>query len=362
MPKKSNNAQNWLSLINIDSVYSSDKQRQALSLFAMIAIAIVVLSMLVILNYDVYSPILTISLILVNITITSSTLYFIKTGKLEVVALISMGIVFIMCIALTYTGGKENTGLYWLMFYPVVSFASLGAKHGTWLGSCLLVCCTFILYGPDIGQVNYPEVEKSRFLAAFTLVFVFSFIGEYFRHKSHMDIAGITLEQTQDAYTDQLTGGANRRFITSHFLKLVDENPHEYLPFSILLLDLDNFKAMNDTYGHDFGDTVLIEFTKLLESQFPSSAVKARYGGEEFVVILPNERSQRAAKLADKFRNHVSEHVILTSDKAKVAFTCSIGVAQVNNVAEYDNELKKADEYLYLAKEQGRNKVMSAHS
>ncbi|MBQ4859286.1 GGDEF domain-containing protein [Pseudoalteromonas sp. MMG007] len=362
MPKKSVSTQSWRNLINIDNVYSSDKQRQAFSLFTMIAIAIVVLTILVALNYKIYSPILTVSLIVVNITIICSTVYFVKTGKLEVVALISMLIVFIMCVALTYTGGNENTALYWLMFYPVVSFASLGVKYATWLGSCLLLCCTFILYGPDIGQVSYGDVEKSRFLAGFTLVFVFSFIGEYFRHRSHMNIAGITLEQTQDAYTDQLTGGANRRFITSHFLKLVDENPHEYLPFSILLLDLDNFKALNDTYGHDFGDTVLIEFTKLLESQFPSSAVKARYGGEEFVVILPNERSQHATKLADDFREYVSEYVILNSTKSRVVLTCSIGVAQVNNVAEYEKELKKADEFLYLAKEQGRNKVRSAHN
>ena len=98
MPKRNGNAQSWRNLINIDNVYSSDKQRQAFSLFTMIAIAIVVLTMLVALNYDVYSPILTVSLVVVIITIISSTLYFVKTGKLEVVALISMFIVFIMCV------------------------------------------------------------------------------------------------------------------------------------------------------------------------------------------------------------------------------------------------------------------------
>jgi hypothetical protein len=207
-------------------VYSSDKQRQAFSLFTMIAIAIIVISMLVVFNYTVYSPILTTSLIAVNITLISGTFYFIKTAKLEMVALISMCIVFIMCVALTYTGGKENTALYWLMFYPVVCFASLGVKHGCRLGLGLLLCCSVILYGPDFGQVNYGGIEKSRFLASFTLVFIFSFIGEYFRHKSHLAIADITLAQTQDAYTDQLTGGANRRFITAHFLKLAaSSNP-----------------------------------------------------------------------------------------------------------------------------------------
>ncbi|MCQ8887371.1 GGDEF domain-containing protein [Pseudoalteromonas agarivorans] len=362
MPKKSVTGQSWLSLINIDKVYSSDKQRQAFSLFTMIAIAIIVISMLVVFNYTVYSPILTASLFAVNITLISGTLYFIKTAKLEMVALISMCIVFIMCVALTYTGGKENTALYWLMFYPVVCFASLGVKHGCRLGLGLLLCCSVILYGPDFGQVNYGGIEKSRFLASFTLVFIFSFIGEYFRHKSHLAIADITLAQTQDAYTDQLTGGANRRFITAHFLKLAAKTPENYLPFSILLLDLDYFKRLNDTYGHDFGDTVLIEFTKLLDSQFPNSAVKARYGGEEFVVILPKETAPVATKLADDFRQCVAKQAILTSDNKRIFITCSIGVAQVDNVDHYSRVLKQADEYLYLAKEQGRNKVVSNHT
>lgn len=362
MPKKSAASQSWLSLINIDKVYSSDKQRQAFSLFTMIAIAIIVITMLVVSNYDVYSPILTVSLIAVNITFIMGTVYFIKTAKLEVVALISMGIVFIMCIALTYTGGKENTALYWLMFYPVVCFASLGVSRGALLGASLLVCCTFILYGPDFGQVEYGGVEKSRFLASFTLVFIFSFIGEYFRYKSHMAIADITLSQTQDAYTDQLTGGANRRFITAHFLKLAAKTPENYLPFSVLLLDLDYFKRLNDSYGHDFGDTVLIEFTKLLDSQFPMSCVKARYGGEEFVVILPKETAQAATKIADDFRQCVAKQAISTNDNKRVFITCSIGVAQVNNIDDYSQALKQADENLYKAKAQGRNKVVSKYS
>ncbi|ATG80021.1 MULTISPECIES: GGDEF domain-containing protein [Pseudoalteromonas] len=359
MVNKISNKQSWLNLINIDSVYSSDKQRQAFSLFTMIAISIVVISILIFLNYDVYSPILTSALIAVNVTIICSMFYFIKTGELETVALICMSIVFILCIVLTYTGGKENTALYWLMFYPVVTFSSLGVRLGTWLGLTLLLCCIAILYGPNFGQVVYGDIEKTRFIASFTLVYIFSFIGEFFRYRSHMAIADITLEQKQDAYTDQLTGIANRRFITSHFLKLVDSRPNEYLPFSLLLLDLDHFKRLNDTYGHDFGDIVLIEFTKILESQFPTSAVKARYGGEEFVVILPKETSANAVDIANRFREHVAAQVLLAEDNLQISLTCSIGVVQVDKVGDYNSALKQADEYLYNAKALGRNKVVS---
>ncbi|MDX1726830.1 MAG: hypothetical protein R3203_03300 [Pseudoalteromonas tetraodonis] len=90
---------------------------------------------------------------------------------------------------------------------------------------CHVIERIVMLYGPDMGQVIYGQVEKTRFVAAFSLVLVFSFIGEYFRHRSHLAIADITLEQKQHAHTDQLTGAPNRRFITSHFLKLAASRP-----------------------------------------------------------------------------------------------------------------------------------------
>ena len=123
------------------------------------------------------------------------------------------------------------------------------------------------------------------------------------------------------------------------------------MPFSVLLLDLDNFKSINDTYGHDFGDTVLIEFSKLLESLFLATVLKARYGGEEFVVILPKEVSQNAAKIAGDFWDCVSRHIILTLDHQQVALTYSIDIAQVDNVASYTDEFKQVDQDLYSAKE-----------
>lgn len=177
----------------------------------MIAISLVLITYLVIANHQVYALMLTAALILVNLTIVGCIIYFIKTREIDAIALITSVIVFVM-----------------------------------------LLISVVLLYGPGVGQVVYGEVEKIRFVAAFSLVLVFSFIGEYFRHRSHLAIADITLEQKQHAYTDQLTGAPNRRFITSHFLNLAASRPAHYLPLSILLIDLVKFKSLNDTYGHDF--------------------------------------------------------------------------------------------------------------
>jgi two-component system, cell cycle response regulator len=358
MNDNTSHKQHWLNLINTDRVDHSDKQRQLFSLAAMIAIALVLVSCLIVLNYQLYTPLLTTMLTLVNVILIGCAIYYLKTNNLQIASVVAVGGVFILCICLGYTGGKENTALYWLMFYPVVTFAVLGVKQGSWLSLTLLVCCIGLIYGPDVGQAQYGAVEKTRFIASYSLVSIFSYIGEYFRYKSHLTITDITLEQTQDAYTDPSTGVANRRYITKHFLPQADAHPQQYVPFTILLLDLDNFKQLNDTFGHSVGDSVLVEFARLLEAQFPANAIKARYGGEEFMVILPQVSLAKALKMANVFRAQVAKQRLFIADGPHCMPTCSIGVAQVNNTSEYQHGLNQADVELYNAKAAGRNTVM----
>lgn len=96
----------------------------------MIAIALVLITYSVIANHHEYAPILINALIVVNARIVGCIIYFMKTKQIDAIALITLVIVFVMCLALVYTSGKENTALYWLMFYPVAVFAILGVKFG----------------------------------------------------------------------------------------------------------------------------------------------------------------------------------------------------------------------------------------
>jgi len=349
----------WLNLINIENVYSAEKQRRAFTFFTMIFIALLLISTLVTLNYQVYATFLTIMLVLSNITLFLCALYFYKTGHLTSVATLVMYIICGLCLALVYTGGKENTALYWVMFYPVVAFSTLGYRIGLFAVSVLLIATCFLLLGPDIGQVEYPETVQARFIASFTLVFLFSLISEFFRHKSHVAIAKMTLLQKQDAHTDQLTGLANRRFVTNHFLPLAKSRPEQYLPMGVLLVDLDYFKNINDTHGHGVGDQVLIEFSKVLENQLRASDIKVRYGGEEFMIILPQLGLIAAHKVAEKLCKHVQCHPVIFTEQT-INITCSIGVAQLNTIQEFNEAVKIADDHLYEAKDTGRNRVISS--
>lgn len=358
MTDKKHTNNSWLKSININSIYSIDKQRRAFSLFTMAAFAILVISTLVITNFEIYAPSLTVMLILSDITIIGCLYYYFRTGKLMIATITVLTIIFFLCISLIYTGGKENTALYWLMFYPVVTYVTLGFKAGSILVSLMYICAIYLLYGPDVGQAEYDSVEKSRFVASFSMVIIFSFISEFFRYKSHQKIADMTLIEKQDALTDPLTGLANRRYIIDHIVPRLQQSSSE-LPLCILLIDLDNFKVLNDSYGHDFGDKVLISFTNMLFLQLRTSDIKARYGGEEFLVLLPKSNAEQASIVANKLRDYVANNPVAYDIGVSVPISCSIGVAQVDHASQFHKAIKQADDYLYQAKAAGRNKVIS---
>ena len=160
------------------------------------------------------------------------------------------------------------------------------------------------------------------------------------------------------ASRDGLTGLYNRGYfqetLRAEFALAVR---HRY-EFSCLILDLDFFKKINDSYGHAFGDLVLEEFAAILRIQSRKMDICARYGGEEFVVLLPRTSLESAAIHAEKIRASVESH-IFENDRYSHQVSCSIGVASVKDHSPDNGErlVDMADKALYLAKEQGRNKV-----
>lgn len=159
------------------------------------------------------------------------------------------------------------------------------------------------------------------------------------------------------AQKDGLSGLNNR----SHFIllseKLFQQSREENEPCSLLMLDLDDFKQINDTYGHGAGDLVIEEVGRLLRSCFRKSDVISRMGGEEFAVMLPSTSLQEALKKAEFFRKSLEESRIKTKD-ALICTTVSIGVATATPEIEHlELLLQKADKSLYLSKNKGKNRI-----
>ena len=162
------------------------------------------------------------------------------------------------------------------------------------------------------------------------------------------------------ALTDSLTGLHNRRYLSIHLASLAERAQRMGKPLSVLMVDIDRFKGINDTHGHAAGDEVLRTVANRLSQQLRGFDTVARWGGEEFVVVMPETNGAVAASVADRLRRKIAASpVSLSSAAGDVPVTVSIGVAASENGATTPEDLlRAADQALYAAKRGGRNRVV----
>ncbi|MGF7161230.1 two-component system cell cycle response regulator [Rhodoligotrophos appendicifer] len=163
------------------------------------------------------------------------------------------------------------------------------------------------------------------------------------------------------AITDELTGIFNRRYMETHLATLIESAMHRARPTTVLAIDIDFFKSVNDTFGHDAGDQVLRECAARLRNVIRSVDLPCRVGGEEFIVILPDTDQLVGARIAERIRSAIgSAPFIVGSEQTPVTITVSIGVAGLGSVDDTaELLLKRADQSLYQAKRAGRDRVVS---
>ncbi|WP_082972148.1 GGDEF domain-containing protein [Shewanella sp. UCD-FRSSP16_17] len=163
---------------------------------------------------------------------------------------------------------------------------------------------------------------------------------------------------TLQASTDSLTRLANRHSFFTEGKSLLDQAVAHQLPFTLVLIDLDLFKTINDKHGHLVGDKCLIEVTKTIKALCREQDLCARIGGEEFVIAMPNTHLHDANKVAERMREHIAECKIPLTDSQNLQCTASFGIAEKTASAkELKDLLMRADKALYMAKENGRNCV-----
>lgn len=156
---------------------------------------------------------------------------------------------------------------------------------------------------------------------------------------------------------DPMTGLYNRRFFMKETKRLNIHNNEEKLS-AMILCDIDHFKKINDVYGHEAGDKVIIAFAQLLQSCLPTYAVLSRIGGEEFAIFLPHSGRVAAEKLAKKMCLKTENMDIKSEDNQPLKFTASFGVAVFSGEIDIKHYLRCADSALYVAKKNGRNQVV----
>ena len=208
---------------------------------------------------------------------------------------------------------------------------------------------------------------------AFGLSVFFCLIAYYMHSIAQRVIEGIRLQHANaslaeklqetlqlvklDASTDALTGLANRRALNELLEQQIQVTQKGGDSFSVLMIDIDYFKQINDTYGHDIGDDTLRAFAFRVRNYLHQSDICARYGGEEFVVVLLCTSFETAFEIAERLRTEIAETDLLTEPRIKI--TVSIGVATYVDGQTIDDLIKTVDKAVYIAKRGGRNQVRS---
>ncbi len=206
----------------------------------------------------------------------------------------------------------------------------------------------------DLGahDIVYREVDPEELAAR---------VRTLLRRKRHLESIRAALDQSLElAVTDQLTGLHNRRYLHGQLSGLVMRAARGGDPISLIIADIDYFKRINDTYGHDAGDEVLKEFSVRLVSNFRPIDIAARIGGEEFVVALPGMRGDFACLVAERLRRHVAgAGFAILGGRERILVTVSLGVAVAGPGDTVERLMRRADSALYRAKQAGRNRVVA---
>ena len=205
----------------------------------------------------------------------------------------------------------------------------------------------------DMGVNDYlmRPVDRNELLARVRTQLRKKHYADKLRHNMQLSL--------EMAITDQLTGLHNRRYMARHLDTLM-QNANAQKPISFLVIDIDFFKAVNDTHGHDVGDEVLKEFAARVSANVRGIDLACRYGGEEFVVVMPDTDSTFAYTVAERLRRGVESRPFpISRAPAELNVTVSIGIASSPGGEDAEALLHRADQALYRAKREGRNRVIA---
>lgn len=162
----------------------------------------------------------------------------------------------------------------------------------------------------------------------------------------------------EHSITDPLTSMYNRRYLNMHLENLCIKSVENNKALSLAIFDIDHFKSINDTYGHDAGDKVLVEFAATLKDNIRNFDLGVRFGGEEFLIVMPETDLASAAAVCERMRVSIQEKCFFINSEKSLNITCSIGVASLMSNEIEQDLIKRADAALYRGKHTGRNRVV----
>lgn len=247
----------------------------------------------------------------------------------------------------------RDYALFWLAVYPPVVFFLLGRRWGHILSTLVVGSC--LIYAARVASTWAPVVFNGNallnvFIATAALIAILRHI-EKNRSEAFHHLRERSERLEYIAITDALTGLVNRAKLDQALGQGVQQARFSNKGLAVVLLDIDHFKRVNDTYGHQTGDRILIELAQLLRGQTRGSDTLGRWGGEEFLLVAENCSRQQAKVIAEKIRNAVAAFAFHDG----IHITVSLGVASYQPEDDESSLMRRADKALYAAKANGRN-------
>ncbi|WP_053936628.1 GGDEF domain-containing protein [Amantichitinum ursilacus] len=261
-----------------------------------------------------------------------------RTGRTRLASLAISGIYSTGMVVIVYLHGISL--VYWAYPTMVASFFTLPPKRALTINLTALACM--------VGLLSHAHATPTLTLATFSvtvaLINLFSYIVFY---RTHLQVKELNLR----AERDFLTGAGNRRALQRTLMECASSSA----PCSLLLLDIDHFKRINDQYGHSVGDAVLVSVSALIHARIRANDRLFRYGGEEFLIVAKGTPAGAASCLAEDLRALVERAAMIQQQTV----TVSIGIATLRPGEPISEWVARADERLYAAKAAGRNCIQT---
>ncbi len=281
-----------------------------------------------------------------------------KFNNLVLSSAIVLYSLYLLMFYLVFTGGVENTGPLWIFIVAPVSVFIHGLKRGLIDIASFIVIISSIMFIPTdiIAHATYSLEFELRLIYSFVTVTFLSALYEHSRERAYKHTLELSKKYQQLAHFDPLTQLSNRRDALHILQREQARIVRNKEPLTVILCDVDHFKKINDQYGHNAGDAVLIDLAKIFTENIREQDCIARWGGEEFLFILPGTLAINANIFAEKVQAILHQHLVcFESEKIKV--TVSMGIEQFNENQSIDEAINNADKYLYQAKNAGRNQI-----
>lgn len=287
-----------------------------------------------------------------------------RYNSLPVLSIFNVGVIIWICITVHYVGW--NIGVqHYLMVLLILCFFSIYEHYAGKITFAVFLCAfrmlLFFIYRSRIPTIQISEMSERGFqcvntITIFWCISVIAFIFSKDTQKLEGKLVEYNNQLMVQANTDILTGLYNRRKGMEYMEELSRKSAND-MGFSLCICDIDLFKKVNDQYGHDVGDEVLVGISKIFQKEIEKGNFAARWGGEEFLLLFPSCNGDEAWIKVDEIRSKIKKLRFQGGD-SDFGITMTFGLAEYDFIHGLKATIKEADEKLYAGKERGRDRIV----